>query len=56
MLQIREVCKEYRTGDLVQRALDHVSLNLRDNEFVAILGPSGSGKTTLLNVIGGLDR
>ena len=40
----------------VQKALDDVSLNLRDNEFVAILGPSGSGKTTLLNIIGGLDR
>ena len=48
--------KEYRTGTLVQKALDGVSLNLRDNEFVAILGPSGSGKTTLLNIIGGLDR
>ncbi len=56
MLQIRDICKEYRTGSLVQKALDHVSLNLRDNEFVAILGPSGSGKTTLLNIIGGLDR
>ena len=56
MLQIRDICKEYRTGGLVQKALDHVSLNLRDNEFVAILGPSGSGKTTLLNIIGGLDR
>ena len=39
-----------------RRRLDDVSLNLRDNEFVAILGPSGSGKTTLLNIIGGLDR
>ncbi len=48
--------KEYRTGSLVQKTLDDVSLNLRDNEFVAILGPSGSGKTTLLNIIGGLDR
>lgn len=56
MLQIRNICKEYRTGSLVQKALDDVSLNLRDNEFVAILGPSGSGKTTLLNIIGGLDR
>ena len=56
MLQIIDVCKEYRTGSLVQKALDHVSLNLRDNEFVAILGPSGSGKTTLLNIVGGLDR
>ena len=56
MLQIRDICKEYRTGSLVQKVLDQVSLNLRDNEFVAILGPSGSGKTTLLNIIGGLDR
>ena len=56
MLQIKDIYKEYRTGNLVQKALDHVSLNLRDNEFVAILGPSGSGKTTLLNIIGGLDQ
>ena len=56
MLQIKDIQKEYRTGNLVQRALDGVSLSLRDNEFVAILGPSGSGKTTLLNIIGGLDR
>lgn len=56
MLKIQHIRKEYRTGNLVQKALDDVSLNLRDNEFVAILGPSGSGKTTLLNIIGGLDR
>ncbi len=56
MLQIKEISKKYITGELEQTALDKVSLNLRDNEFVAILGPSGSGKTTLLNVIGGLDR
>lgn len=56
MLQIKQIHKEYKTGDLVQKALDGVDLNLRDNEFVAILGPSGSGKTTLLNIIGGLDR
>ena len=55
MLQIQHIKKEYRTGSLVQKALDDVSLNLRDNEFVAILGPSGSGKTTLLNIIGGID-
>lgn len=55
MLQIKSIKKEYRTGHLVQTALDGVSLNLRDNEFVAVLGPSGSGKTTLLNIIGGLD-
>lgn len=56
MLQLKHICKQYKTGTLVQKALDDVSLNLRDNEFVAILGPSGSGKTTLLNIIGGLDR
>ncbi|MCD8230510.1 MAG: ABC transporter ATP-binding protein/permease [Clostridiales bacterium] len=56
MLQLKNISKQYVTGDLVQTALDDVSLNFRDNEFVAILGPSGSGKTTLLNIIGGLDR
>ena len=56
MLQIKNISKQYKTGELVQKALDNVSLNLRDNEFIAILGPSGSGKTTLLNIIGGLDR
>ncbi len=56
MLQIEHVNKVYRTGGLVQRALNDVTLSLRDNEFVAILGPSGSGKTTFLNIVGGLDR
>ena len=56
MLTIRDLRKEYRTGALVQKALDGVSVSFRENEFVAILGPSGSGKTTLLNMIGGLDR
>ena len=56
MLQIKNISKTYITGELTQNALDDVSFNLRDNEFVAVLGPSGSGKTTLLNVIGGLDR
>jgi putative ABC transport system permease protein len=56
MLQIKEISKQYITGDLVQTALNKVNLNFRDNEFVAILGPSGSGKTTLLNIIGGLDQ
>ncbi len=56
MLQIKHISKQYKTGDLIQNALNDVSLNLRDNEFVSILGPSGSGKTTLLNIIGGLDR
>ncbi|MBQ3356228.1 MAG: ABC transporter ATP-binding protein/permease [Oscillospiraceae bacterium] len=56
MLQIRNISKTYQTGPFVQQALNDLSLDLRDNEFVAVLGPSGSGKTTLLNVIGGLDH
>ena len=56
MLQLIDISKQYKTGELVQVALNGVSFSLRDNEFVSVLGPSGSGKTTLLNVIGGLDR
>ena len=56
MLTLKNVKKSYTTGDFTQVALDGVSLNFRENEFVAILGPSGSGKTTCLNVIGGLDK
>ena len=56
MLQIKNVTKTYQSGELIQRALDDVSINFRNNEFVSILGPSGSGKTTLLNIIGGLDE
>lgn len=56
MLQVKNIKKQYVTGEFVQTALDDVSLVFRDNEFVAILGPSGSGKTTLLNIVGGLDR
>lgn len=56
MLTVNNISKIYRTGSLVQKALDDVSLSFRDTEFVAVLGPSGSGKTTLLNIIGGLDR
>ena len=56
MLQIKNISKQYTTGGFTQKALDDVSLNLRNHEFVAILGPSGSGKTTFLNIVGGLDR
>ena len=56
MLQLRNIFKIYQMGDATQTALQDVSVNFRDNEFVSILGQSGSGKTTLLNIIGGLDR
>ena len=56
MIEIRGITKTYTTGDLVQRALDGVSVAFRENEFVAVLGPSGSGKTTFLNILGGFDH
>ena len=56
MLSLKKISKIYTTDELKQTALDKVSINFRDNEFVSILGPSGSGKTTLLNIIGGLDH
>ena len=56
MLEIKKITKIYKTGNFVQKALNNVSINFRENEFVSILGPSGSGKTTLLNIIGGLDK
>ncbi len=56
MLELRNISKTYLSGINKVQALDNVSVNFRDNEFVAILGQSGSGKTTLLNIIGGLDR
>jgi len=56
MLELKKITKIYQTGEFKQKALDNVTINFRNNEFVSILGPSGSGKTTLLNIIGGLDK
>ena len=56
MLELKNITKVYKTGDLTQKALKSVSLVFREAEFASILGPSGSGKTTLLNIIGGLDH
>ena len=56
MLELRNIVKEYATGDNKVQALNGISLKFRENEFVSILGPSGCGKTTLLNIIGGLDQ
>ena len=56
MLVLKNIVKDYVTGDTTVRALKGININFRENEFVSILGPSGCGKTTMLNIIGGLDR
>ena len=56
ILATKNLCKTYGHGDNSVKALDKVSVNIEDGEFVAIIGTSGSGKSTLLNMLGGLDR
>ena len=55
MIEVRGISKVYSTGDAETRALDNVSFNVNDGEFVAIMGPSGSGKSTLMHILGCLD-
>ena len=55
LVEIRDICKIYNPGENEVRALDHVSLEIDRNEFVAIIGQSGSGKSTLMNMLGCLD-
>lgn len=56
MLQIENLCKTFRTEEVETTALNNVSINIKEGEFVAIMGPSGCGKSTLLNIIGLLDN
>ena len=56
MLRLKNIVKDYITGEETVHALKGVSINFRANEFVSILGQSGCGKTTLLNIVGGLDK
>lgn len=55
LIDMQNITKEYRIGDIVVKALDDVSFSVKEHEFVAIVGPSGSGKSTLMNIIGCLD-
>jgi len=55
-IRTEDLCRHYRLGDTLIRAVDGVSLEVRSGEFVALLGSSGSGKSSVLNLIAGLDR
>ena len=55
LVEIQDISKIYNPGENEVRALDHVSLSIQQNEFVAIIGQSGSGKSTLMNMLGCLD-
>ena len=56
MLEVKNVSKIYGEKGTEVLALDKVSMQINEGDFIAIMGPSGSGKSTLLNIIGGLDR
>ena len=55
IVEFDDVCREYKSGDSIMYALNHVDMKLNEGEFIVILGPSGAGKSTMLNMLGGLD-
>ena len=56
MIKVKDLCKVFRTEEIETTALNNVSFEINDGEFVAIMGPSGCGKSTLLNILGLLDN
>ena len=55
-VEIKDVVKEYKTGEITIKAADGMNFSFEKGEFVVIVGPSGAGKTTCLNILGGMDK
>lgn len=55
VISVRDLCRTFHVGDIDVHALDHISLDIHEGEFIAVMGPSGSGKSTLMNILGCLD-
>lgn len=54
-IEFKNVCKEYKMGEIIIKALDNTNFQIEKGELVVIVGPSGAGKTTTLNILGGMD-
>jgi lipoprotein-releasing system ATP-binding protein len=55
IIEVKQLCKSYLSGQQALRVLDHIDLNIRRGDFISLMGPSGSGKSTFLNIIGTMD-